>query len=80
MFFTVLFTLLLNYVLILFLLWCFLCVLSGTTAVVALYRNGVIWVANAGDSRAVLGTVDENSSTVVSDGEPVEGKAVSVTL
>lgn len=29
---------------------------SGTTAVVALYREDRVWVANAGDSRAVLGT------------------------
>ena len=31
---------------------------SGTTAVVALYRDDRVWVANAGDSRAVLGTQD----------------------
>lgn len=31
---------------------------SGTTAVVALFRDGRIWVANAGDSRAVLGVED----------------------
>lgn len=32
---------------------------SGTTAVVALYRDGCMWVANAGDSRAVLATRPE---------------------
>lgn len=29
---------------------------SGTTAVVAMFRDDCLWVANAGDSRAVLGT------------------------
>ncbi|CAM9125846.1 unnamed protein product, partial [Hapterophycus canaliculatus] len=29
---------------------------SGTTALVALYRDDNLWIANAGDSRAVLGT------------------------
>lgn len=55
-------------------------VVSGTTAVVALYRDGMIWVANAGDSRAVLGTLEETAATAVSDGEPVEEKLVSVSL
>lgn len=29
---------------------------SGTTAAVVLYRDDRVWVANAGDSRVVLGT------------------------
>lgn len=37
-------------------LWPALHTQSGTTAVVALYREDRLWVANAGDSRAVLGT------------------------
>lgn len=35
---------------------------SGTTAVVALCRDDCIWVANAGDSRAVLGTEERDAS------------------
>ncbi|CAN0178506.1 unnamed protein product [Ectocarpus sp. 6 AP-2014] len=37
-------------------------VYSGTTAVVALCRDDYIWVANAGDSRAVLGTEERDAS------------------
>lgn len=37
---------------------------SGTTAVVALYRDGRVWVANAGDSRAVLATAEEEGGGV----------------
>lgn len=29
---------------------------------VALYRDGRVWVANAGDSRAVLGSDDKDAS------------------
>jgi len=34
--------------------------LSGTTAVVAYYGEGAIWLANVGDSRAVLGMVKDD--------------------
>jgi len=34
--------------------------LSGTTAVVAYYGEGAIWLAQVGDSRAVLGTVEDD--------------------
>lgn len=42
----------------------------------------MIWVANAGDSRAVLGTLDEKAATAVSDGdeEHVAEKLVGVNL
>lgn len=36
---------------------------SGTTAVVAFYRDGHVWVANAGDSRAVIGAEDVGAYT-----------------
>lgn len=42
---------------------------SGTTAVVALYRDDRVWVANAGDSRAVLGTQERES---LAEGSSVE--------
>ncbi|CAM9872823.1 unnamed protein product [Pylaiella littoralis] len=44
-------------------------VYSGTTAVVALYRDNRVWVANAGDSRAVLGTEDREASGRRASGE-----------
>uniref|UniRef100_A0A7S2GIY5 PPM-type phosphatase domain-containing protein n=1 Tax=Haptolina brevifila TaxID=156173 RepID=A0A7S2GIY5_9EUKA len=36
--------------------------LSGTTAVTAYFGEGAIWFANVGDSRAVLGKVDQGGS------------------
>eukprot|EP00966_Prymnesium_polylepis_P212074 4912293-Prymnesium_polylepis.1 len=37
---------------------------SGAVAVVVLLRRGVLWVAHAGDSRAILGRDDENGELV----------------
>lgn len=34
---------------------------SGTTAVVVLYRDDRVWVANAGDSRAVLASKEREA-------------------
>eukprot|EP00903_Cladosiphon_okamuranus_P013274 g12376.t1 len=44
-------------------------VYSGTTAVVALYRDDRVWVANVGDSRAVLGTQERET---LAEGSSVE--------
>jgi len=36
--------------------------LSGTTAVTAVFVEGAVWLANVGDSRAVLGKVDQKGA------------------
>lgn len=51
---------------------------SGTTAVVAMYRDDRVWVANAGDSRAVLGTEMKESSVEASSIGVEASRLVSV--
>ncbi|CAM9273875.1 unnamed protein product [Ectocarpus sp. 13 AM-2016] len=55
-------------------------VYSGTTAAVVLYRDDRVWVANAGDSRVVLGTEKKAGSADGSSAEVEPSGLVPVAL
>ncbi|CBJ31810.1 conserved unknown protein [Ectocarpus siliculosus] len=55
-------------------------VYSGTTAAVVLYRDDRVWVANAGDSRVVLGTEKRAGSADGSSAEVEPSGLVPVAL
>ena len=52
---------------------------SGTTSICCLVNDGVIYIANIGDSRAVLGYINSNSNNNGgSGGGKITSKALSV--